>query len=239
MKLSNLSRKHVKHTTWPKEKKLQAVTQYLALGNLRLVAASTGVSYDMLRQWKIQPWWKEFEKEIRATENIGLDTDLTKIVKKSLETVADRLENGEVFYNQKTGALERKPVLMKDAAKVTTDMLTKRELLRGNATARTESAAIPMADQLKLLADAFSRMATGQPQREVIDIDAVLVTDEDIEDAIEVAHDIWHADPVQPDDESEADEGVEHSGTDAGYVGIDSEEGNPDSSLDGPEPKQD
>lgn len=238
MKLGNLTRKHVKHTVWPKEKKLQCVTQYLALGNMRLVAASTGVGYEVLRQWKIQPWWKEYEKEIRATENIGMDSDLTKIVKRSLEAVSDRLENGEVIYDQKTGGMIRKPVSMKDAAKVSVDLLTKRELLRGNATARTESQSLPMSDQLKLLADSFARMATGQPQREVIDIEAVEINDEDIEDAIEVAHNIWNADQVQSDPEPEADEGLDQSGDDAGLIGPDHGEGEPDSSLVGPESEQ-
>lgn len=163
LKLGNLSRKHKKFTTWPKEKKLQAVTQYLALGNMRLVAATTGVDYGILRQWKMQPWWKEYETEIRSTENLALDSDLTKIVNRSLEAVADRLENGEVFYDQKSGELRRKPVVMKDAAKVATDLLTKRELLRGNATARTESTVVPMEDQLKALANEFARMAQGLP----------------------------------------------------------------------------
>lgn len=231
MKLSNLTRKHVKNTVWPKEKKLQAVTQYLALGNLRLVAATTGVSYDVIRQWKIQPWWKEFEREIRATENIELDSDLTKIVKRSLEAVADRLENGDHVYDQKTGEIRRKPVPMKDAAKVSVDLLTKRELLRGNATARTEQAAIPMADQLKALADAFARMSQGLPPADVIDVDMVQVNDEDIEDAIEVAHHHGLSDQVQHDDGSEEDEGVGRSQHPVGLSGIDAGEPEPDSGL--------
>ena len=59
LKVGNLRRKHVKNTTWPKEKKIQAVAQWLALGNLRLVSATTGVDYGLIRQWKIQPLWKE------------------------------------------------------------------------------------------------------------------------------------------------------------------------------------
>jgi transposase-like protein len=206
LKLSNLRRKHVKNTTWPKEKKIQAVAQYLALGNMKLVEATTGVSHTLLRQWKMQPWWKEYEIEIRATENVKLDTKLSAIVEKSLETIQDRLENGEVFYNQKTGALERKPVVMKDAAKVATDLLTKRELLRGNATQRTDQTAIPVQDQLKLLAQEFARM-TG---KEIIDVQAV-----------EVVHDIRDASIVRADDESEGDEELR----DAGGIGRDDEYG--------------
>jgi hypothetical protein len=186
LNLSKLKRKHVRNTTWPKEKKLQAVAQYLALGNMKLVEATTGVSHTLLRQWKMQPWWKEFETEIRNTENLKLDNKLTAIVERSLEAVADRLDNGEQVYNQKTGELFRKPVNMKDAARVSVDLLTKRELLRGNATSRSEVQAVPVADQLKLLAAEFARMTSGKPL-EIIDVETVEILSGDI-DAV---HDEW------------------------------------------------
>lgn len=187
MDLRKLTRKHVKNTSWPKEKKLQVVTQYLALGNLKLVSATTGVDYGLIRQWKMQPWWQEFEKEIRNTENLALDSSLTRLVNKSLEAVADRLEHGDPVFNMKTGQIERKPVQMKDAAKVSTDLLTKRELLRGNATARTETQSIPVADQLKLLAAEFARMTSGKPS-EIIDVETVEILNGDVDDAL---HDEW------------------------------------------------
>ena len=182
--IKNLKRKHVKNTTWPKEKKLQAVAQYLALGNLKLVSATTEIPYGLIRQWKMQPWWSEFEKEIRNTENLSLDNSLTKIVNKSLEAVADRLENGEVIWDSKKGEVIRRPVAMKDAAKVSVDLLTKRELLRGNATNRTEAVAIPVAEQLKLLAAEFARMTSGKPV-EVIDVEMVEILNGDVENALE------------------------------------------------------
>lgn len=187
LKLTNLNRKHVKNTNWPKEKKIQAVTHWLALGSLKLVEAGTGVSYGVLKQWRIQPWWKEYEREIQAAENVKLDSDLTKIVERSLEAVADRLEHGEVFYDQKTGQIKRKPVIMRDAAKVATELLTKRELLRGNATARTEQTAIPMAEQLKALALEFARM-TGHTPPEPIDVEVTDVTPKENADAL---HEEW------------------------------------------------
>lgn len=187
MKLGNLTRKHVPNKHWPKEKKIEAVVQWLALGNLKLVAASTGVSYGMLKQWRIQPWWKEYEAEIRNTENLKLDKDMTKIVERSLEVIADRMEHGDHVYDNKTGQIRRKPVTMKDAAKVSVDLLTKRELLRGNATSRSESTQIPVQEQLKLLAEQFAMM-TKNPQL-VIDADVVDVTpkEETDEDLYEVS----------------------------------------------------
>lgn len=222
MDLRKLTRRHVKNTTWPKEKKLQVVTQYLALGNLRLVSATTGVDYGLIRQWKLQPWWAEFEKEIRNTENLSLDNSLTKIVNKSLEAVADRLEYGEHILDQKTGQLIRKPVNMKDAAKVSTDLLTKRELLRGNATNRTETQSLPVADQLKLLAAEFARMSSGKPM-EVIDVETVEILNGDVDDAL---HDEWEEGLQEGSSEvyeqafgSEEEDGAERSPSGSGEGG--------------------
>jgi hypothetical protein len=186
IKLTNLTKRHKKNTMWPKEKKLQVVVQYLALGSLKLVSATTGMDYALLRQWKLQPWWKEFENEIRNTENLKLDTKLTSLVEKSLEAVADRMEGGDYIMNNKTGQIIRKPVNMKDAAKVSVDLLTKRELLRGNATARTETQVVPMQDQLANLAKEFARMAAGGGKTDdVIDVEMVEVLEGDLEDALD------------------------------------------------------
>ena len=186
IKLTNLTKRHKKNTMWPKEKKLQVVVQYLALGSLKLVSATTGMDYALLRQWKLQPWWKEFENEIRNTENLKLDTKLTSLVEKSLEAVADRMEGGDYIMNNKTGQIIRKPVNMKDAAKVSVDLLTKRELLRGNATASTETQVVPMQDQLANLAKEFARMAAGGGKNEeVIDVEMVEVLEGDLEDALD------------------------------------------------------
>ncbi len=218
MDLRNLAKRHVKNTVWPKEKKLQAVTQYLALGNMRLVSATTGIDYGLLRKWKMEDWWKEFEREIRNTDNLQLDTKLTKLVDKSLESVADRLENGDFIYDAKTGRMNRKPVLMKDAAKVSVDLLTKRELLRGNATSRTETTAVPVADQLRFLAQEFARMTSGKPIEPAIDVEMVEILNGDVDDAIEATmdQDIGDADQILNHDRLEEDQGV-YDGTD-GYV---------------------
>lgn len=226
LKLANLSRKHKPNTTWPKEKRIQAVAQYLVLGNMKLVEATTGVSHGMLRQWKLQPWWKEYEREIRATENIKMDSDLTKIVERSLVAVTDRLDNGEVFYDQRSGELRRKPVSMKDAAKVSVDLLTKRELLRGNATSRVEAAVIPMADQLAALAVEFARMSTGKPA-EVIDVEAKMVQD------IEYANQVFDNDEYEDSYEvPEGTAGLNESGVNSG-------EGREDSGVVEPQPTGD
>ena len=177
LKITNLAKKHKPNTTWSQEARIAAVSQYLVLGNMALVSSVTKIPHQLLRAWKGQPWWAEVESQIRATENLQMDGKLTKIVDKSLDAVMDRLENGEFVYNQKTGQVIRKQVNMKDAAKVTVDMITKRELLRGNATARTETTQTSVEDQLKALALEFAKWQNPQPKVETLDVETVEIID--------------------------------------------------------------
>lgn len=205
VKLRNLKVKHEKNKHWPMEKKIEVVSQFLVLGNLKMVAAMTGVSYDLVRQWKCQPWWKELEAEIRQTQNIEMDTKLSKIVERSLDAVLDRVENGDFIYDNKTGEIRRKPANLRDVARVSVDMLSKRELLRGNATERKETTQIPVAEQLKLLAAEFAKWQ-GKPQ-EVIDVEMVEVVDEGPDD-VQVAPSGGNAGEVRIDDGLGEDQAV-------------------------------
>jgi hypothetical protein len=180
LKLTNLAKKHKPNTTWSQEARVAAVSQYLVLGNMALVSGITKIPHQLLRAWKRQPWWAETEAQIRAADNIKVDNKLTAIVDKSLDAVMDRLENGEFVYNQKTGEIIRRKVSMKDAAKVTVDMLSKRELLRGNATERKETTSpLSVQDQLRALALEFAKWQKPQQQVETIDCIVTDVTDKD------------------------------------------------------------
>lgn len=137
---------------WSMDKKVEVVSQYLILGNMRQVSAITGVKYDLMRKWKGQPWWQELEREIRATQNIEMDVKLSKIVEKSLDATLDRVENGDFIYDQKSGEVRRKPAALRDVHRVAVDTLAKRELLRDGAGTRKETTQISMEEQLKALA---------------------------------------------------------------------------------------
>jgi hypothetical protein len=177
----NLKIPHTKNESWPIEKKIEVVSQFLVLGNMKMVSAVTGVSHPLIRQWKAQPWWKELENEIRQTQNIEMDTKLSRIVDKSLDAVLDRVENGEFFYDQKTGKVKRKPAALRDVARVSVDMISKRELLRGNATERKETSQVSVAEQLQLLAAEFAKWSGGKQKALPIE-----VTVREIEDASDV-----------------------------------------------------
>lgn len=220
----NLKVKHVRNKSWPIEKKIEVVSQFLVLGNMKLVAATTGVSHDLIRQWKTQPWWADLEAEIRQTQNIEMDTKLSRIVDKSLDAVLDRVENGDFFFDQKDQQVKRKPVALRDVARVSVDILSKRELLRGNATERKETTQIAVGEQLKMLAAEFAKWQ--QPKQvEVIDVEMLEVLDvEDKRDqASEVVQDSIPTVEVLDSDEQgglgSVDEGEQASGTVDGESG--------------------
>ena len=182
--IQNLVKKHKPNTTWPMEVRIQVVSQYLVLGNMALVAATTGVPHGQIRIWKGQPWWKEVEAQVRATENLQMDTKLSKIVDKSLDAVLDRVENGDFVYDNKTGDIKRKPVNMRDVARVSVDILTKRELLRGNATSRSEVTQVSVAEQLKILATEFARWQSPSKPLETLDVESVEILEDISEENI-------------------------------------------------------
>ena len=197
--LRNRKVKHHKGQVWPLEKKIEVVSQYLVLGNMKLVSATTGVNHQLIREWKGQPWWKELEAEIRATQNIEMDTKLTKIVDKSLDAVLDRVENGDFIYDQKSGQIKRRPAALRDIHRVATDTLSKRELLRHGVTERNEHTQVAVVEQLKLLKDEFAKWNANRTVPMV----------EEIEDAIpkEREEELQEGITMGEEDSSESSEG--------------------------------
>jgi transposase-like protein len=177
VKIGNLRHKHQKNRSYPLEKKVEVVSQYLVLGNMKLVAAMTGVDYGLIRQWKIQPWWMDLEREIRATQNIAVDNKLSKIIERSMDATLDRLEEGEVLVDKKTGKTYRQPVSMKDAAKVTNDFLTRQAVLRKAEESVEQVSTTSVVDQLKALATEFSKWSNKQNAVDIVDVETIEVTD--------------------------------------------------------------
>jgi hypothetical protein len=123
---------------WSEAKKIEAVTTWLALGNIPLVEGVTGVPRATLRQWKVQPWWKDLVSEIQTEDDQQLDGKLSKVVERSLDAVMERIEGGEFHIDSRTGQVKRVPVKLRDVHRVMVDVIDKRNLIRGKPTSRTE-----------------------------------------------------------------------------------------------------
>ena len=117
------------HKNWSDAQKIEAVTLWLSMGNLRLVAATLRIPEPTVRQWRTTQWWRDIAAEIQLQDNIQLSATAKNIIDKSLSVIADRLEQGDWIYDQKTGQMKRKPVAMKDALAVADRMMDKKEKL--------------------------------------------------------------------------------------------------------------
>jgi hypothetical protein len=146
---------------WSDNQKIEAVTTWLATGNMALTAAALGIPHITIRQWKAKPWWNEMVDSIRSEENLQLDAKLSKVVNKSVDALLDRVENGDFQYDQKKGVMVRKPVNARDASKITTEIIDRRELLQGKKQVKQDSTKL-IEDRLLKLADEFTRFARAK-----------------------------------------------------------------------------
>lgn len=146
---------------WSDSQKIELVTTWLATGNLALSAATHSIPEITARKWKASDWWKQMVEDIRASENLQLDSKLSKVVAKATDQLLDRVDNGDFQYDQKTGQLVRKPISARDAAKITSDMIDRRELLQGKKQAEVDNTR-KMEDKLLKLADELSRFSRAK-----------------------------------------------------------------------------
>jgi hypothetical protein len=160
---------------WDDKKKVEVVTTYLALGKVPMVESVTGVPRATIRQWKLQPWWTELVSQIQEESSQELDTKLTRIIDKSLDTVNERIDNGEFILDSKTGTVKRVPVKLKDVHKVASDLLDKRDLVRGRPSQRGEST--QTVDILVKLAQQFQSWVQKHEPR-VIEGEVVAIHDQ-------------------------------------------------------------
>jgi transposase-like protein len=159
--------------SWSDKQKIEAVQSYMALGNLALTSRLLNIPEITLRVWKTTEWWKTVTEDLKLQENVQMTARLKKIVDASLGVVEDRLVNGDLIYDQKTGQMIRKPVNMKDAHKVSVDLMDKKKILeKASEPAEQE---VKDDERLLKLAEKFANFVTQKkeplPQVEVIDVE--------------------------------------------------------------------
>jgi transposase-like protein len=159
--------------SWSDKQKIEAVQSYMALGNLALTSRILNIPEITLRVWKTTEWWKSVTEDLKLQENVQLSARLKKIVDASLGVVEDRLVNGDLIYDQKTGQMIRKPVNMKDAHKVSVDLMDKKKLLEKDSEPAEQE--VKDDERLLKLAEKFANFVTQKkdpvPMAEVIDVE--------------------------------------------------------------------
>ena len=156
--LKNIHIPHAKNAVWKPEKKIEAVTTYLALGSLKQTAAVTGVSHSLIKQWHGQAWWRDLENEIVASRRVASANKLSKIVDKSLDVIDDRLDNGDFAYNSKSGEVYRKPVTLRDATTAANALMQRAAIIeKMNKDEQVVEATQTIQEQLANLALEFAK----------------------------------------------------------------------------------
>jgi transposase-like protein len=147
------------NTRYSDKQKIEAIHSYLAIGNLALTSRIIDIPEITLRKWKAQEWWATLVEEIKMQERIELSARMKKLIEASQGVVAQRLETGDPILNQKTGEIVYKPVSMKDAHKVATDLIDRRTIVE-KAALSNEVVEKNDDDKLEKLAEKFAEMAT-------------------------------------------------------------------------------
>ena len=160
---------------WSPEQKEEAVAKWMLLGNLREVQRQTQIPEVTLRKWKSQDWWHEKCMEFRKQANLELEGKLGRVLEKSLNGTLDRLENGELHYNPKTGKMIRHPVKAVVLNQINKTMLDKKFML-DRINRQQDTGQEQVADRLEALKKSFLDFAKKKAEPLTIDITPTEVT---------------------------------------------------------------
>lgn len=152
---------------WSDKVKLEAITLYMAIGSITMVATQLNIPVETARSWQKQQWWKDKIKQIQSEDYDKLDAKLTKALDKALDQVMDRIDKGEYIYDPKTGKVKQMPAKLRDLNTAFNSLMDKRQLIRKQPTKIVEQTTT--AAQLQNLADQFAQFVTGKVKQEKFD----------------------------------------------------------------------
>jgi hypothetical protein len=172
MKRKTSTDRRYKKSVWTQNQRLEAVSSYLMLGNLSQTAIVTGVPLPTLKIWKQSDWFKEYALQLKTEDVQQLDSNIRRIVEKSLKALEDRIDLGDAQFDQKTGKITRIPIKAAVALKISTELLTKQEKLNKNPL--NEQVEKTIDDRLAMLSQEFARFSSMK----TIEVPATVVTNE-------------------------------------------------------------
>jgi len=168
---------------WGDTQKMEAVEAYIMLGgNAKQTAVAIGVPHATLQRWRKTEWWRDLYDEVKQQDNISLSIRLQKIVARSLDLVEDRLDKGDIFYDQKLGQMVRKDVSLRDAHQVFKDSFLVKEAIEKPNTLLLDGESI--GDKLSNLAAQFEKFAASAKAKPAIEVTDVVF----IEDSTDAVH---------------------------------------------------
>lgn len=155
---------------WSDEKRIEAVATYIALGKMAKVHEVTGIPLNTLWSWKKSSvWWKDVEQTLRAERNSETASQLSTVVEKTIESIKDRVENGDYVYNPRSGDITRVPVSAASLNKIATGLLDRRltiEKQEALQKAEEDGSSQNLEKQLDKLAKSFAKFVAHTKREE-------------------------------------------------------------------------
>jgi hypothetical protein len=155
------------------KQKYEAIVLYKLLGGLSVVSRNTGIPLNTLKDWRATDWWQEMEQEVRSASRAKLTGSIGKVIEKAFVELEDRLHNGDYFYDQKNGAIVRRPIGAFAVNKILNDGIDRSILIEKLAkTEKNLDKKEKIMDRLLQLSEQFSRFAHAK------EIDVNLLSEE-------------------------------------------------------------
>lgn len=151
---------HKKGEKWSEAKKMECAMHYIVLGSNKKVSQFTGINQGTIAYWRKQPWWEDMVRQIRDQHNDEIDAKMTGIMNQALETLVDRLEDGDTKYDPKLGTFYKLPISARDTSLVLAIAHDKRAQLR--ATPNSISNDMSTDQRLDKLAAKFLEFASAK-----------------------------------------------------------------------------
>jgi fructose-specific phosphotransferase system component IIB len=154
---------------------IQKAAQVFAVtGNMIKTAEMVNIPRETLQYWKKnKAEWVQETTRVHQEKLEELDAHYTEIVELTALEVKDRVQNGDEFYDPKTGEMYRKKMSGRDLAMVNGIIFDKQRLLRGLPTSNVQQSS---AKHLEELAKIFEDIA-NKGRAKVIEGDAKRVDD--------------------------------------------------------------
>lgn len=161
--------KHWRKGVYHPVERTHAAVIYAVTGDAKQAAAIAKIPEREIKKWRVEPWFQNVLAEVRDENKHLIDAKLSSILEKSLEKLEERIEDGDVSFNYRTGEQVVIPVKAKELAGISTAIHKQRALDRGEPTSITASAGMSTEAKLEKLAEAFSSLADKKKQQRVFE----------------------------------------------------------------------
>lgn len=155
-------------TRYGDSKKLEVVSMITNGFTIKNASEISGVPEITISRWKASPWWGKAVLTLHREDRNAKLAKVSILVNKAVDILGDRLQNGDVIFDQRQGEERRIPVSARTALDTTTKLLDLQVRIQEKEEEIEE--VVDTNDKLNKLAEAFSRFAKGKSQQEPIDI---------------------------------------------------------------------